>query len=781
MPKQVNGIGPLQANLMIIGEFPDENDERSGIPFSGPSGNVLSSALKQAGTHRDECYITNVIKIKPPHNNPYLLGIPIESFIPQLNEEISKINPKCILLVGDIALKYVAGLSKITRWRGSIVQVYGKYKAVPCISPFAFLKEADWTKEVVFRNFDVKRAVQESQNTILNLPSRNLWVCKNSLELLRFLERFDVNKDKLSLDIESHLSLPICLGLSFNKNEAVSVPLLHKYEKVTYDQKYIWKILIEFFGDNYEILKVVGQNFKFDQYICNTVGINIPNPFSDTMLKSHTCYPELPKGLAFLTSIWTRESYYKDEGSEFDIKKHGIERLLLYNAKDAAVTLEVDEILEQQLDELGVRDFYYNYVMKLHPFYYNIDAVGFKIDEEVRDTLKTKYWDIYERKFNECRSILGHGFNPNSPKQCEDLFYKELKIPRRKNTKEETIQALLGNTIKDERRITILNNTLTLRQTRKTIGTYLCAKVDNDERMRTSYNIVGTETSRTSTSILEPPIRHIKRGWPFQQITKHSEVGADIRKMVIADEGYVLLEMDKAQAEARLAFCFAKDLDMLYNIEVLKMDSHSISASQVFDKPYNQINKDSYEREVSKHVSHAAHNGMGKHRFMLMMAGFGIMVSEKQSELFLYKYHKANPKIKSIFWYDIQNCIDREHSLTNPFGRKRQFFGRAGEATYKEAYAHIKQSTVIDNLRFVQLELNRTEFKSTDFNIVQEAHDAFLSLVPINEYLDIARVMKREHEKPINFDRCSIKRPELILPVDFKVGIRWSEMEKLKI
>ena len=84
-------------------------------------------------------------------------------------------------------------------------------------------------------------------------------------------------------------------------------------------------------------------------------------------------------------------------------------------------------------------------------------------------------------------------------------------------------------------------NTLDLRQARKTIGTYLLSKVDYDSRLRTSYNICGTKNARTSTQLCKPPIRVVEKGWPFQNITKHSEVGKDIRKMIIADSGYLLL------------------------------------------------------------------------------------------------------------------------------------------------------------------------------------------------------------------------------------------------
>ena len=434
MSRLVPGTGPLHADLMIIGEAPGEEEEKQGLPFVGPSGRILINALKENGVHRDEVYITNVVKVRPPYNNLNLLGFPIESFLPQLYQEINSINPKCILLVGNTALKYLTGLVGVLKYRGSIVEVLNKYKAVICRHPADFFpkegaRQFDYSGEIILRNFDVKRAIEESKSRDIKLPLRNLWVCKNSLELLRFLDRIPIGS-KLAIDIESHLAMPVCIALSFNPLEALSVKLLNFKQKSTLDQTQIWKFLIEFFHDRLDV-KIVGQNFKFDQSRCNEFGIQIPNPYSDTMLKAHTCYSHLPKGLAFLTSVWTREPYYKDEGKEFDIKKHGIDRLLLYNAKDAAVTLEVDNVLEKELNELGLHDFYYDYIMRRHSFYYDIDSVGFKVDEDERQNLISKYWNFYEEKFKRNRILLGHGFNPNSPKQCEEVFYSELKIPKK--------------------------------------------------------------------------------------------------------------------------------------------------------------------------------------------------------------------------------------------------------------------------------------------------------------------------------------------------------------
>ena len=207
--------------------------------------------------------------------------------------------------------------------------------------------------------------------------------------------------------------------------------------------------------------------------------------------------------------------------------------------------------------------------------------------------------------------------------------------------------------------------------------------------------------------------------------------------------------MDKAQAEARLALLFAKDYDLLYRLEVLEHDFHAITASQVFGIPFDKISKKSFEREVGKHTSHACHNGMGKRRFVLHCAGFGITVSEKEADLFIFKYHRANPKIKANFWRSIEDCLREDRKIINPFGRQSLFFGELDDKTFKDAYGDIKQSTVQDSL-IVALLLSEV-WGNFDFNIVHEAHDSILALLPEKEVMDIAIILQKEQNVPINF------------------------------
>src|SRR5215471_967991 len=136
MPKYVAGIGPINHDLMIVGEAPGKNENEQGIPFVGASGEILNDCLNKAGARRSECYVTNVCKYQPPMNDItqlHLIGIKLEEQAELLWEhEIRKFKPKCILAVGDTALEYICGVTGILNYRGSILLAKdGVTKVVP--------------------------------------------------------------------------------------------------------------------------------------------------------------------------------------------------------------------------------------------------------------------------------------------------------------------------------------------------------------------------------------------------------------------------------------------------------------------------------------------------------------------------------------------------------------------------------------------------------------------------------------------------------------------------
>ena len=95
----VAGRGNLSADIMIIGEAPGEQEDLTGIPFVGPAGKLLDAMLASIGLGEDNCYITNVVKCRPP-NNRKPTPIEVKACSVELDKEKAEVNPKIIISFG---------------------------------------------------------------------------------------------------------------------------------------------------------------------------------------------------------------------------------------------------------------------------------------------------------------------------------------------------------------------------------------------------------------------------------------------------------------------------------------------------------------------------------------------------------------------------------------------------------------------------------------------------------------------------------------------------------
>ena len=117
----VPGKGNFHSDVIFVGEAPGRNEDLQGEPFVGVAGKKLSLALEEAGVTRDEVYITNTVKCRPPKNR-----VPnkeekqmCENYI---QKEIEIINPKIICVLGNTAFGSILGGSEITKYRGKIAR-----------------------------------------------------------------------------------------------------------------------------------------------------------------------------------------------------------------------------------------------------------------------------------------------------------------------------------------------------------------------------------------------------------------------------------------------------------------------------------------------------------------------------------------------------------------------------------------------------------------------------------------------------------------------------------
>jgi DNA polymerase len=124
--RAVPGVGNPRARLLLIGEAPGAQEDAQGIPFVGPAGQLLTTALKQAGMDRSEVFIANVLKCRPPNNRDPLPD-EIECCRPFLHRQIDAISPLCIAALGRIAAAMLLKRTvPIMRERGTWTEYHGR-------------------------------------------------------------------------------------------------------------------------------------------------------------------------------------------------------------------------------------------------------------------------------------------------------------------------------------------------------------------------------------------------------------------------------------------------------------------------------------------------------------------------------------------------------------------------------------------------------------------------------------------------------------------------------
>jgi DNA polymerase len=820
----VGGIGSVEPKLMIIGEAPGKYEDEQGIPFVGPTGKMLDDYLFKAGIRRSDTYITNVIKYRPPLNDLkklHLIGVDIGQSMQELwDNEINKLHPNCILAVGDLALQAVCDVSGILNYRGSILtDRNGVFKVVPTLHPAALFSHS-WGEEGETKGglswvytklieADIIRAAEESLTSSLILPERTLSIAHNSLDLHRFFREYEAC-EKAAVDIESINCVPVCIGFAFNRHHAISVPLLHHIgTNVITDMgdnelDECWRII----DQQLRRLRVIGHNFKYDEYKLGLIGFETPNVYSDTLIKTRVLFPELPdKRLCVVSSLWTREPYYKDEGKEFKLGKVKVDQLLKYNARDCAVEFEVDEAQEIDLLEMAekfnvpLKEYYYDYMMKKHKFYLKLETTGKRVDLARQKELKIKYTEMQRVVHERLIEKIGQEVNVKSYPQMFELLYKimKFKVRKRDPTSEDSIVAILGACKKKEQK-EILNEVLEERRIRDQKSRQISFCPDYDGRCKSAYNISATETCRSSTGILKKPLRPKKIGLADHTISAHGRLGKDIKSMFIADEGRVIIQADASQAEARIVAVLSEDWELLEAFD--KIDVHRRTAALLFGYTSNLelgvdfhhpivdfLPKDGPERYTGKTVRYAASYDTGKHTFMITFNtnaqkyDIPMDISEWRAGQMLDIFHKASPKIRDVFHRDIKEAIDSSRVLIDPMGGVRIFNGRMDDI-YKEAYANIPQRTVAHIIQGAGLKIDEELNGNTQVMWAEEKHDALYLQAPENNWEVYAKLMKKHMETPVDFSTyCTLKRNiKLVIPCDIEMSrTNYASFEKVKM
>jgi DNA polymerase len=157
----VFGVGDPEANLMLVGEAPGKNEDLQGEPFVGAAGQLLDELLGGIGIQRDEIYIANVLKCRPPGNRDPK-DDEIDACKGYLREQIRMIHPDVVVTLGNFATKLLTPTETgITRMRGQRINWWLGATLIPTFHPAAALRGRPQVKEQMQEDFALVAEVLE--------------------------------------------------------------------------------------------------------------------------------------------------------------------------------------------------------------------------------------------------------------------------------------------------------------------------------------------------------------------------------------------------------------------------------------------------------------------------------------------------------------------------------------------------------------------------------------------------------------------------------------------
>ena len=456
-------------------------------------------------------------------------------------------------------------------------------------------------------------------------------------------------------------------------------------------------------------------------------------------------------------------------------KLYGDESLWLYNALDCAVTLEVWKNL--QASRTPASDISYSFVSAMRGPALAMMLRGIRIDMEAR----AQALDEYKGKISRIQSIMDKfafavwdkPLNPRSPIQCKDFFYKAMNIPaiisykkgeRKESADRDTLEKLMAYLHPRP----IIKCILALRDYSKKIEV-LTKGLDEEApghfRMRSSFNVVGTETGRWSSSENA-----------FGQGTNQQNITPELRKIFIADPGRKLAYCDLEQAESRAVAHLSADTNYILACE--SGDLHTTVAKMVWKNlPWSgqlaqdralaegKFYRDFSYRDMAKRLGHGSNYygtppTMAKH----------IKMPVDLVRDFQQAYFKAFPGIRQ-WHHEVAKQLQTQGFLTTALSRQRYFLGRRfDDTTLREAIAYEPQSIVAELLN---LWLWRVFEHLPEVELLAQIHDAILIQYPKEIENEILPKVLALAKIPVAFPHST-----LIIPASCEVGYNWGKSNK---
>ena len=506
-----------------------------------------------------------------------------------------------------------------------------------------------------------------------------------------------------------------------------------------------------------------GQNLKYDLIVLERAGVKVQGVCFDTMVASYVLDPNRRQhslDSLTLTLQGHRMIPYSEVAgkgkSQISFAEVTLDRAREYACEDADYTLRLRELFEPQLREQKLDGLFRELEMPLVPVLARMESNGIRIDVPFFQGMNARLESDLSDIRREIVSMAGEEFNLNSTPQLREILFEKLGLPSLKRTKTgpSTDASVLEELAAMGHALPI--QLLEYRQLEKLRNTYVDAlpRLVNPltGRIHTSFNQTVAATGRLSSS--DPNL---------QNIPIRTELGREIRKGFVAEEGYVFFGADYSQIELRILAHFSGD-EAFVGAFREGIDVHKQTAAVIFDVPLDDVT--SGMRARAKTINFATLYGQGDFSLARQLD-----VSREEAREFIEEYFRRFSGVRAFL--DQQVDLARQQGYVETLSGRRRYIPEMRDKNWnvRQFGERVAQNTPIqgtaaDLIKVAMIRIHKLlESRFPSSKLLLQVHDELLLEVREEEAEEVGKMVVEE--------MVGAMRLNVPLAVDSGVGESW--------
>jgi DNA polymerase-1 len=553
------------------------------------------------------------------------------------------------------------------------------------------------------------------------------------------------------------------VGLSISKEEgrACYVPFAHSCKDAPrqINRKEALALASGLF-ENAEVAKI-GHNLKYDIEMLRREGIDVRGKLYDVMIASYLINPNRPDhslgDLSFEYLSYRKKTFQEVLGKRASFSEVPVEDATVYAAEDAALALELKDILFERLGEEGLEAVYFDIEMPLIRVLIEMEETGFRIDKEKFDDMSKELSRELDSIRKRIYFLAGEEFNINSPKQLSKVLFHTMGLKPGRKTKtgystEVSVLEELAETHELPREILDFRSLSKLKSTYTDVLPNLIHPATG--RIHTSLNQAATATGRLSSS--EPNL---------QNIPIRGEWGKRIREAFIAEENNLILSADYSQIELRILAHLSRD-EGLIDAFISGVDIHTRTASDLFGVTADNVTSEM--RRVAKTVNFGIIYGISP--FGLSEA---LNITPAEAKKYIDGYFERHHGVKAYIEQTLKDVRERGY-VTTMFGRRRSVPEISSRNSNTRALGERLavnspiQGTAADIIKIAMIRIGESlRAGGLKAKMVLQVHDELVFELPANELDKTGSLVKEKMERVA----------DLLVPLKVEMGHgkNWAE------